>query len=467
MGAKRERLSAQGGDSMYILNSDGSGLRELAVGEYPAWSPVDDWIAHRGCYGADCGLWITHADSGERRRLTTGGGDGQPAWSPNGKQIAYISKDDGNFELYRVNRDGSGKVRLTNDVHSDGLPVWSPDGKWIGFRSDRSGKWVIYVMAADGSNVRKIVDADVLPLWFSRRWPGGRRQIVSALPDARVAFDADRQCRRASGIFARKEPGSLMPVRGSCCSEKLSAGSSATCTARLFQDHQRPLRGQDRVARKTSSRLDKKPRLPQGALMQRHLTLLLASLVSIAVFWLAATVVANAQPAGPAGDSAPPADAPIFSRSQTRAAWKARRAALSVTPERAVRFPAARVAAGQTVYVDINAAGRRWIGGAPVPYHPGGGSERRPATASRCCPARTRARNHSGRCPSLCDGILHEDRIVSSGRRASWSVAVATTLSSMTSPCRVSRSSIARMWTRRSSSATCSSTVAAVRSPHL
>jgi len=151
---------------MYILNSDGSGLRELAVGEYPAWSPVDDWIAHRGCYGADCGLWITHADSGERRRLTTGGGDGQPAWSPNGQQIAYISKEDGNFELYRINRDTSGKMRLTNDAHSDGLPVWSPDGKTIAFRSDRSGAWAIYVMAADGSNVRKIIDADVLPLWF-------------------------------------------------------------------------------------------------------------------------------------------------------------------------------------------------------------------------------------------------------------------------------------------------------------
>ena len=160
------RLSAQGGDSMYVLNSDGSGLRELAVGEYPAWSPVDDWIAHRGCYGADCGLWITHADSGERRRLTTGGGDGQPAWSPNGKQLAYISKDDGNFEIYLVNRDGSGKVRLTNDAHSDGLPIWSPDGKWIAFRSDRSGKWVIYVMHPDGSSVTKVVDADVLPLWF-------------------------------------------------------------------------------------------------------------------------------------------------------------------------------------------------------------------------------------------------------------------------------------------------------------
>jgi hypothetical protein len=160
------RLSAQGGANIYILNSDGSGLRPLAPGEYPAWSPVDDWIAHRGCYGPDCGLWITHADSGERRRLTTGGGDGQPAWSPDGKRIVFISKDDGNFELYVINRDGSGKVRLTDEVHSDGLPVWSPDGGWIAFRSDRSGTWAIYVMRPDGSGVRKLIDADVFPLWF-------------------------------------------------------------------------------------------------------------------------------------------------------------------------------------------------------------------------------------------------------------------------------------------------------------
>ena len=151
---------------MYILNSDGSGLRKLEVGEYPDWSPVDDWIAHRGCYGPDCGLWITHADSGERRRLTTGGGDGQPAWSPDGKQIAYISKDDGNFEIYKINRDGSGKVRLTDTPQSDGLPIWSPDGKWIAFRSDRSGKWAICVMRSDGSGVAQVVEADVLPLWF-------------------------------------------------------------------------------------------------------------------------------------------------------------------------------------------------------------------------------------------------------------------------------------------------------------
>jgi WD40 repeat protein len=161
-----KRLAVQGDDEFYIMNSDGAGLHQVDLGEYPAWSPIDNWIAHRGCYGPDCGLWLTHADSGERRRLTKGGGDGQPAWSPDGKQLAYISKDDGNFEVYKVNRDGSERVRLTNDIHSDGLPVWSPDGSWIAFRSDRSGTWAIYVMRPDGTGVIKLVDANVPPVWF-------------------------------------------------------------------------------------------------------------------------------------------------------------------------------------------------------------------------------------------------------------------------------------------------------------
>ena len=128
----------------------------LTDGEYPAWSPTNNWIAHRACVGGGCGLYLTNADTGEQRRLTTGGSDGQPAWSPNGQQIAYISQDDGNFEIYRINADGSNKVRLTNSATSDGLPVWSPDGQWIAFRSDREGGWAIYAMR--GRRLRRAQD---------------------------------------------------------------------------------------------------------------------------------------------------------------------------------------------------------------------------------------------------------------------------------------------------------------------
>ncbi|MBC8448032.1 MAG: PD40 domain-containing protein [Chloroflexi bacterium] len=160
------RLVANSGADMYVFNADGSGLRRVGPGEYPAWSRTSNWIAHRACVGGGCGIYLTDPDSGAQQRLTTGGSDGQPAWSPDGQQIAYISQDDGNFEIYRVNADGTKKVRLTDSPTSDGLPIWSPDGQWIAFRSDRDGTWAIYVMRSDGSDVRKVVDAPVLPLWF-------------------------------------------------------------------------------------------------------------------------------------------------------------------------------------------------------------------------------------------------------------------------------------------------------------
>jgi TolB protein len=168
------RLVLQGGPDMYIVTADGSSGWKMTTGEYPAWAPNSNWIAHRACVGGGCGIYVTNPDTGDQRRLTSGGSDGQPAWSPNGQQIAYISQDHGNFEIYRINLDGSNKVRLTSSGTSDGLPVWSPDGQWIAFRSDRDGQWAVYIMRSDGSNVRKIVDAPVLPLWFFEKM-GWRR----------------------------------------------------------------------------------------------------------------------------------------------------------------------------------------------------------------------------------------------------------------------------------------------------
>jgi len=160
------RIALDGGGTIYVINADGSGVHAVVEGEYPAWSPKSNWIAHRACVGGDCGIYLTDPDTGAKQRLTTGGGDGQPAWSPNGQQIAYISKEDGNFEIYRINLDGGNKVRLTTEPASDGLPIWSPDGNWIAFRSDRGGTWAIWAMRPDGTDLRKVTDAPVLPVWF-------------------------------------------------------------------------------------------------------------------------------------------------------------------------------------------------------------------------------------------------------------------------------------------------------------
>ncbi|HAI09854.1 MAG TPA: hypothetical protein DCM17_11045, partial [Dehalococcoidia bacterium] len=70
--------------------------------------------------------------------------------------IAFRSNRDCNHEIYTMNVDGSGQTRLTNDPSEDDTPAWSPDGKQIAFTSGRDGsreESEVYVMDADGSKI--------------------------------------------------------------------------------------------------------------------------------------------------------------------------------------------------------------------------------------------------------------------------------------------------------------------------
>jgi Tol biopolymer transport system component len=98
-----------------------------------------------------------------------------PAWSPNGKQIAFVSDRSGNYRIYKMNADGSHIVQLTRNPldpfigtnldQQDVSPSWSPDGKRIAFvwrviRFINAGNDSndIYLMDANGSNLTKITD---------------------------------------------------------------------------------------------------------------------------------------------------------------------------------------------------------------------------------------------------------------------------------------------------------------------
>ena len=65
--------------------------------------------------------------------------------------IAFTSNRDGNCEIYIMNIDGSGQIRLTNNPAFDLEPSFSPDGSKIVFETDRDGNCEIYIMNIDGS----------------------------------------------------------------------------------------------------------------------------------------------------------------------------------------------------------------------------------------------------------------------------------------------------------------------------
>jgi Tol biopolymer transport system component len=79
--------------------------------------------------------------------------------SPDGRKIVFTSEladIDSEAEIVVMDADGNGRRILTRNAARDADPAWSPDGQQITFVSDRGGEYGVYVMNADGSGQRKL-----------------------------------------------------------------------------------------------------------------------------------------------------------------------------------------------------------------------------------------------------------------------------------------------------------------------
>ena len=143
----------------------------------PAWSPDGRWIAFESDRDGDPEIYVMNADGSDIVQLTNNNKWNQgPAWSPDGRRIAFSSYG----SIYVMNADGSDVVQLTSYRGIDVDPAWSPDGRRIAFTSDRDGDYGIYVMNADGSGVIRFTNNyfDGHPAWS----PDGRP----------IAFESNR-----------------------------------------------------------------------------------------------------------------------------------------------------------------------------------------------------------------------------------------------------------------------------------
>ncbi len=135
----------------------------------PAWSPDGRRLAFRSNNSGTWEIYTINVDGSDLRQITNDSSDNlEAAWSPDGTQIAFVSNRDGNQEIYLMNNDGTAQRRLTSNPGWDDDPSWSPDGKRLVFESKRDGRIDIYRMAVDGSNIVRLTDAADLnstPAW--------------------------------------------------------------------------------------------------------------------------------------------------------------------------------------------------------------------------------------------------------------------------------------------------------------
>ena len=184
-----------------IALAAGALLAVAGCGSSPKGPPDLVFVSSRD---GDYAIYSMNADGSREQRLTRDEeGDAstpqgrffqvEPAWSPDGRRIAFASKRSGNFDLYVMRVDGTGTRRLTSTPADETQPTWSPDGTRIAFARGSPGD--VYVMAADGTRVRRVTnDAadEIQPAWspdgrwiaYSRRTPGtSTRELWRVRPD--------------------------------------------------------------------------------------------------------------------------------------------------------------------------------------------------------------------------------------------------------------------------------------------
>ena len=119
----------RGQPQIFTVNIDGTGLRQISFESYadrPTWSPAPhNEIAFAARTGPGFDIKILGIASGETRQITFGEGTNEsPAWSPNGRHLAFSSTRAGRTQVFTVDRDGRNLRQITKDGNNT-TPNWS------------------------------------------------------------------------------------------------------------------------------------------------------------------------------------------------------------------------------------------------------------------------------------------------------------------------------------------------------
>ncbi len=147
--------------TLNVADADGEGVQASLTSPAsiisPAWSPDGRQLAYVTFEGGKAIVVVQEVLSGQRRVLAAfKGTNSAPAWSPDGQQLVVTLSRDGGSQLYVIGTSGGAVRRLTQSSAIDTEAVWAPDGASIYFVSDRGGGPQIYRVPAAGGEPTRV-----------------------------------------------------------------------------------------------------------------------------------------------------------------------------------------------------------------------------------------------------------------------------------------------------------------------
>ena len=165
--------SSRNPSGIYLMEETGENVRRVSdMGFHPSWSPdgkklvVSDGASdlHTFHTTPNSLLWTIDLESGEKKKLETGGDAIFPNWSPNGHRIAFWFVKEGKLgDIATIPADGGEPVIVTDNVATDWNPIWSHDGKFIYFASDRGGNMGLWRVAVDEKSGKVLGEPETIP----------------------------------------------------------------------------------------------------------------------------------------------------------------------------------------------------------------------------------------------------------------------------------------------------------------
>lgn len=134
----------------------------------PAWSPDGKQIAFASAREGSLDIYVMDADGSNTHRLTTTrDNDEHPTWSPDGGSIAFHRSDE---HLYVMKANGSAVHRVTTTLAPESEPAWSPDGRWLAYVQRTPGTPIreIWLVSPQGDGARRVTKLDAqsyTPAW--------------------------------------------------------------------------------------------------------------------------------------------------------------------------------------------------------------------------------------------------------------------------------------------------------------